>query len=329
MINIAVPTSWANEWPVFGLLLGFVCLIGGANLLVRGAVWMALTLGMSRLTVGLTLVAFGTSAPELLVSLTSALQEENELAISNVLGSNNMNVLLIIGVTALIRPIHLRVDRMELAHMLFATGLLTLPFLFGFGITRPLAALMLTHLLVFCVLLLRRERRGNVHTISETKERRAAGAMAWVTNIATAVLGLALLTKGAEWLIEGAKVAAESLGMSKALIGATIVAGGTSLPELATSALAARKGHPEIAIGNVLGSNIFNVGSVLGVCGLIHPFPIAHSELTTVLWFAVGSAIWLAVLLRVNSGVGRRAGLLFMLAMCAYIVTDVWRSQAS
>ena len=116
--------SWAGHWPVLGLLTGFVCLILGADLLVRGAVWVALTLGMSRLTVGLTLVAFGTSAPELLVSLTSATRGECEMAMSNVLGSNNMNVLLIVGTTAAIRAILVKTRWFELGYMLFFSALL-------------------------------------------------------------------------------------------------------------------------------------------------------------------------------------------------------------
>lgn len=315
-------TSWAAEQPVLGIVVGLVLLVLGANWLIRGAVWIALVLGISRMTVGLTLVAFGTSAPELLVSLNAAFQGSPTLAMSNVLGSNMMNVLLILGVTGLICPIRLQVDRLELRHMLFAATLLIVPFILRIGLTRWLAAIMLLQLLIFCGQLLRRERKhGSAKADSEDKPNSTPGG--WLANLLFVGAGFWMLSNGASWLVSGAAEAATQLGMSEALIGVTILAGGTSLPELVTAVIAARKGHPELAIGGIIGSNIFNVGSVLGLCGLVHPLPIDHTQLFPALVVATLAAFWLAGSLRYSGGVGRKTAVAFLVVLAAYFVTEM------
>jgi cation:H+ antiporter len=335
MLAFAVPT-WAAASPMLGMCAGFVALILGASLLVRGAVWMALVLGVSQITVGLTLVAFGTSLPELLVSLTSVWRGNSDIAMANVLGSNVMNVLLIVGAAAVICPIRLPVDWLELGFMLGATAMLGLPFLAG-ELSRPIAAGMAFLVCLFSWLLLRRERRLKARAAAAAGEtsiqlaatpRPIATALGWGLHAAFLALGLGLLKFGADWLIDGAIVTARSLGVGDALIGMTIVAGGTSLPELATSVTAARKGHPQIAIGNVVGSNIFNVGCVLGFCGLIQPISVAREALLPLLCMTAMSAVWLVALLRLRSGVGRTAGTLFLSAYAVYIVLEAQRSGA-
>ncbi len=319
---------WAAQHPATGLAAGLLLLIAGASTLVRGAVWIALVLGVSRMTVGLTLVAFGTSLPELLVSLTSAWHGASDIALANVIGSNTMNVLLIVGVSAAICPIRLAVDWLELGYMLVATALVGVTFATGM-VDRPIAGAMVVMLALFCWQLVRRERRRGcdldaAHVGNAPPRATAAG---WALHLALIAAGFLLLKFGAEWLIDSAVASARSLGLSDALIGMTIVAGGTSLPELATSALAAKKGHPEIAIGNVVGSNIFNVGSVLGCCGLIQPLPAQPTLLP--LMIATGiSALWLVVLLRATNGVGRRSGAAFLLAYAGYIGWEAHRSGA-
>ena len=331
MLAFAVPT-WAAASPTLGMCAGFVALILGASLLVRGAVWMALVLGV----IWLTLVAFGTSLPELLVSLTSAWRGNSDIATANVLGSNVMNVLLIVGAAAVICPIRVPIHWLELGFMLGATALLGLPFWYG-ELSRPIAAAMALMVLAFTWTLLRRERRqkqaareaaGETRIQPTPEVRPTATALGWALHAAFLGVGLGLLKFGADWLIDGAVVTARSLGVGDALIGMTIVAGGTSLPELATSVTAARKGHPQIAIGNVVGSNIFNVGCVLGFCGLIQPIPVDRGALLPLLGMTVLSAVWIAALLRLRSGVGRVAGALFLLTYVAYLVWEAQRGGA-
>lgn len=316
-------TSWAGDLPALGILAGLVALVVGADLLVRGAVWVALVLGVSRMAVGLTLVAFGTSLPELLVSLTSAMRGNNDIAMANVIGSNAMNVLLIVGVAATIRAVRLGVDWLEIGYMLFATALAAVPFVLGTGVGRPLAGVMFAMVVLFCWQLLRRERRR----VRQPDEHPIASSLrGWLVHLALIAIGLGMLKFGAEWLIDGSVATARHFGLSDALIGMTIVAGGTSLPELATSVVAARKGHPEIAIGNVLGSNIFNVGFVLGLCGLILPFPVDRDPLLALMWVTAGSALALALVLRLTSGVSRLAGISFLVAYGAFLAFEIQRS---
>jgi cation:H+ antiporter len=298
---LAVP-AWTSDQPLLAILIGLVALVVGADLLVRGAVWIALTLGMSRMAVGLTLVAMGTSLPELLVTLTAARTGSSEIAMANVIGSNTANILLIVGAAAAICPIVLQVRRYELGYMLVATALV-----------------------LFTVGLLRRERTHEEHPGHEPRPK--ATPVGWLVNLALLGIGLVTLAYGAEWLVQGAVSIAASLGMSEAVIGMTIVAVGTSLPELATSAVAAKKGQPEIAIGNVIGSNIFNVGSVLGIAGLLQPFAVDVGALGRLMVMTVVSAVLLTVVLRWRGGVSRGFGVLFLVCYFAFMTYEVVTGQ--
>ena len=319
-----LPTLQANDWPADfpspAIAAGLVMLVVGANLLVRGAVWVAVVLGMSRMTVGLTLVAMGTSMPELLVSVVAAHTGHSEIAMANVIGSNTANVLVIIGASAAIRAIVLEVRWFELAYMLVATALATVSFATDGGVTRLLSAAMVLMLVLFCWQLLARERqRGRPD--GPSRERGTAGG--WLLHLILIGGGLALLCYGAEWLVEGAVSIARSWGLSEAVIGMTIVAVGTSLPELATSAVAAWKGQPELAIGNVVGSNIFNVGGVLGLAGLLQPFPVDRAALGSLMVATAASAIALVLVLRLAKGVSRRIGVVFLLTYTGYVAYEV------
>jgi cation:H+ antiporter len=291
---------------------------------VRGAIWIALTVGISRMAVGLTLVAMGTSMPELLVSMTAARTGHSDIAMANVLGSNVANVLLIVGATAAIRAIHLRTHWLELNYMLLATALAGLPFLLGGQQSRPISGVMIVMLVLFCAQLLRRERtRVKDH---EQAPRPAATALGWVVHVGYLAIGFIMLAYGAEWLVAGSVAVAKSFGLSDAIVGMTIVAVGTSLPELATSAVAALRGQPEIAIGNVIGSNIFNVGAVLGIAGVLQPFPVDIAAVGCLMIATAVSAIWLVFVLRMRHGVPRSAGLLFLATYVAYLAFEVLRS---
>lgn len=311
---------------VLQILGGLVALILGAEALVRGAVWIALRLGISPMTVGLTLVAFGTSAPELMVSLEAAREGRAAIAVSNVLGSNVANVLLIVGVAALIQRIRLEVDRLECWFMLLATALAAVPYLAGGQLGRPLGAAMLAMLVLFCWLLLYRERQRGRQP--ELQTRPAGGAARWAVQLGLIALGLLALKYGADWLITGSVTIAQEFGMSDALIGMTIVAIGTSLPELATTIVAARRQQPEIAVGNVLGSNVFNIGSVLGLTALVMPLPVDRAETGPLMVMTGVSAVALCLVLRTWSGVPRGVGLGFLLAWCGYAGWETWRTGA-
>jgi cation:H+ antiporter len=318
---------WAPDFPLLAILAGLVALVIGADLLVRGAVWIALSIGMSYMAVGLTLVAMGTSMPELMVSLTAAEKGSSEIAMANVIGSNVANVLLIVGIAAAVCAIRLQVRWFELVFMLIATALACLPFVFGAEMSRPIAGAMVVMLVLFCGLLLRRER---VHAATAdpapTHRTTAAG---WALHLLLLGLGLVLLAYGAEWLVDGAVAVATTMGLSQAVVGMTIVAIGTSLPELATSTVAALRKQPGIAIGNVVGSNIFNVGAVLGVAALIKPFPVDTAALGPLIVVTVLSAVAFVAVLRIFRGVPRSVGLLFLLAYVAFLVREVMRSQGN
>ncbi len=317
--------SWAADHPWLGILAGLTGLVLGADLLVRGSVWIALALGMSRMAVGLTLVALGTSLPELLISITAAHSGHNEIAMANVIGSNTANVLLIAGSAAAICAIRLQVRRYELGYLLLATALAGVPFVLGGGVTRPLGVAMVIMLVMFCAGLLRRERTHSEHPGHAAPERRTA--LGWLQHVALIGGGLALLAYGAEWLVEGAVVVADRLGMSEAVIGMTIVAVGTSLPELATSTVAAKKGQPEIAIGNIIGSNIFNVGCVLGFAGILAPFPVDAAALGRLMIVTVLSALALTFVLRTRGGVSRPVGLVFVAAYFVFVIGEALGSE--
>ncbi|MFK7738745.1 MAG: calcium/sodium antiporter [Planctomycetota bacterium] len=299
--------TWASELPVWAVITGLVMLVIGAELLVRGAVWIALAVGMSRMAVGLTLVSIGTSLPELLVTLTAA-DGHPELAISNVLGSNIANVLLIVGVTASIRAIRLKTQWLEIFYMLLMTALACVPFLLNQRLERWLSAIMLAVLFVFLGQLLVRERAGK--RLMKDEAPPTTTLPGWFWHCIMLAAGFATLAYGAEWLVEGAVKLAADFGMSEGTVGLTVVAIGTSLPELATSAVAALRGQSEICIGNVIGSNIFNVGAVLGGAGLLNPFAFDAQELQPTVLVTVGSALLLALILRRLHGVPRPVGLL-------------------
>ncbi len=241
---------------------GLLALVVGAGLLVRGASKLALSFGISPLVVGLTVVAFGTSAPEMAVSVGAVLDGRVDIAIGNVVGSNIFNVLFILGVSALIVPlvVNLQLIRQEVPIMIGASLLLLLLSLDGrIGLLD--AALLLALLIGYTVFLVVQSRR-------QTRAAQDAWDRSPLVQIGLVVAGLAALVLGSQWLVEAAVTFAKALGVSDLVIGLTIVAAGTSLPEVAASITAAIKGERDIAVGNVIGSNLFNILGCLGVAGL-------------------------------------------------------------
>lgn len=259
---------------VLALVGGLALLVGAAHFLVRGAASLALRLGLSPLVVGLTVVAFGTSAPELVVSVRAALDGAGGIAVGNVVGSNIANIGLILGAAALVRPFltDASVLRRDLPVLLGATGL-------GVGILldrvvgRGEGALLLVALAAYLAWSLHEARRASrdrlrVPAAGELPD--APAGPVW-HDVAAVGLGLVGLVVGADWFLSGAVGLAEAAGVPNAVIGLTVVALGTSLPELATSVVAAVRGESEIAVGNVVGSNLFNVLGILGVAALVRP----------------------------------------------------------
>ena len=268
-------------------VLGLVLLVGGAELLVRGASRLAAALGISPLVIGLTVVAFGTSAPELAVSVQSALAGGGgaDIALGNVVGSNIFNVLFILGISALIAPLVVsqqlvRVD----VPILIGVSALTLALALD-GIVGRLDGLLLfagiVAYTVFAIVQGRKEGAAVQAEYAQEFGQKAKGKGATALNLVWIVAGLGMLVKGSDWLVDGAVALARAFNVSELVIGLTIVAAGTSLPEVATSVLASIRGERDIAVGNVVGSNLFNLLAVLGLSATVAPdgVPVAASAL--------------------------------------------------
>lgn len=259
------------------LVVGFALLVWGADKFVAGASALARRLGVSPLLVGLTIVAFGTSAPELAVSLTAALQGANEIAVGNVVGSNIFNLLVVAGLSAVVCP--LVMDRTLLRRdwplSLLAAVILCAMIAPDLMISRLEGAILLAVFALTLFLQIRAALKGRNTLEAETDEVTMPPLMIGV-NI---VLGLACIIIGGQLAVNGATGIARMFGLSETLIGLTIVAIGTSLPELVTSLVAAKKGQNEIAMGNVIGSNIFNILLILGLSSVITPIPVRSTSI--------------------------------------------------
>ena len=250
-------------------LAGMGLLVGGGEALVRGASRLASRAGLSPLVVGLTVVAFGTSSPELVVSVTSALEGRADIAVANVVGSNIFNVLFILGACALIAPLAVsaQIVRREVPVMIGVSALLV-PMGWDGRIGRLEALVLLAGIAAYTVFSVRAGRRETAAVKAEYAEGlapRHPERGGWLAGAGLALAGLAALVLGAHWFVDAAVALARSLGVSEAVIGLTIVAAGTSLPEVATSVVATLRGEKDIAIGNVVGSNVFNLLGILGL----------------------------------------------------------------
>lgn len=258
---------------VLFILVGIVLVLWGADRLTDGAVAVAEKLKMPQIVIGLTIVAMGTSMPEFCVSLVSALKGTTDLAVGNIVGSNIFNTLLIVGVSAWVAPMTILKStvRKDIPFALFASVVLLIMCLDG-NISRLDAGILFVLFLVFMYVTLKGAKTKDDDTTAKTDsiEDNKKPMATWL-SIVWIIVGLACLIGGSNLFVEGATKVAEHIGVSEAVIGLTIVAGGTSLPELATSVVSARKGNSGIAIGNVLGSNVFNILAILGVTGVITP----------------------------------------------------------
>ena len=259
--------------------LGFILLSYGADMLVKGAENLASTMGVSPLLIGLTIVAFGTSAPELAVNMQAAWTDKPDLAVGNIVGSNILNILLILGIGAIIVPlgVHKRLVRVEIPLMIGASVLLLILSLDGM-LNRWDGLILASGIIGYIIYSIRtcHELKNPEEEVScPTEEELADGPKGIVLQLVFIVVGLGLLVLGSQWLVGGAIMIAKYYGISELVIGLTIVSIGTSLPEIATVVVASRRGQQEIVVGNVIGSNLFNILLVLGFTSLVAPNGIA------------------------------------------------------
>jgi cation:H+ antiporter len=300
------------------LVAGLILLIVGAELLVRGAARLASSFGIPALVVGLTVVAFGTSAPELAVSVKAAFSGQTELAIANVVGSNNFNILFILGLAALLMPLMVsqQLIRQDVPIMIGISAVALLMIQDG-AISKPEAAILFSGVILYTVFLFYQGKKTGV----ENSETPAEIVTPLWRNVLLIVVGLSLLIFGARWLVESAVTIASSFGVSEVVIGLTIVAAGTSLPEVMTSIIATLKGERDIAIGNVVGSNIFNILAVLGLSGLLSPTPLLAGEQLIQIDMPVmlAAATLCLPLFFFGSTLNRFEGFLFLLLYTGYL----------
>jgi cation:H+ antiporter len=284
--------------PILLLLLGFGILIKGADFLVNGASSAAKKYGISNLAIGLTVVAFGTSMPELIVSLLSALNGKNDASFGNVIGSNNFNLLFILGIAGLIYPLVVQRNtvKYEVPLSLLAAGVLFLlvnDSLWGGEGAGSLSRIDSIILLAFFAGFIFYIYKTMSHT-TDLEEGEPIKIYSMPLAIGMVILGLAMLIGGGQLVVNNALEIARAYGLSEKLIGLTILAAGTSLPELATSCVAAYRKNTDIAIGNVVGSNIFNIFFILGVTGVINPMPY-NAAMNFDLYVLMGSTVVLVI----------------------------------
>ena len=319
---------------ILQLVVGSGLLIAGAELLVRGASRLATASGISPLVVGLTVVAFGTSAPELAVTVGAAHTGAADVALGNVVGSNIFNVLFILGLSAAIAPLVVvrQLVRLDVPLMIGVSGLVLVLALDG-TIGRLDGVLLAAGIVSYTVLLIRKSRRETARTravydaaygedgydLEFGPER--DGPRTWPLDLALIAAGLVLLVFGSQWLVAAAVATAEALGVSELVIGLTIIAIGTSLPELATSVLAALRGERDIAVGNVVGSNLFNLLAVLGFGSVLAPdgLPVSPGVLAFDLPVMIGVAVAALPIFFTGYTISRWEGGVFLAYYLAYM----------
>ena len=300
------------------LALGFVLLVKGADWFVEGASKVAEKFGIPQLVIGLTIVAIGTSLPEAAVSVSAALKGSAEITIGNIVGSNIMNVLLILGITSVIKPIAVQRStvRYELPFVIAVSALLM-----GIGYTdrvvgRTDGIILWGLLLCYMVYLLRMAKKGNDTSEEEADESKPMSVWKMIVLI---IVGAVMIVIGSDVAVDAATALARIFGMSERLIGLTIVAFGTSLPELVTSATAALKGKADIAVGNIVGSNIFNILFVVGTSALITPVAYAANFFVDSI-VCIATVVLLWVLVVKNKRLGRMGGVCMLACYAAYFV---------
>jgi cation:H+ antiporter len=302
------------EW--IYVVAGLALLFGGGEALVRGAVGLSRRFGVSELLIGLTIVGFGTSTPELLVSLDAALSGQSDIALGNVIGSNTANVLLIVGLSSLIAPIAAWDTSLRREALVMAGAAVVVTVIGLTGNVSAVAALVMLALLgLFIAAAFRASKRATGHPDHRDEPRSLA------VLLAVTLAGLAALFGGAHLLVEGAVAIATTLGVSQAVIGLTIVAVGTSLPELATSLVAAVRRNSAVALGNIVGSNIFNIFGILGLTAALTPIPVSTTMQQFDIPVMLASSLLLLGILRFANRIPRLPGAAMLVGYGLYVAT--------
>lgn len=300
---------------VFG---GFIMLAAGGEVLVKGAVALAGKLQVPPLIIGLTLVALGTSAPELMISIEAGLSGNPGIAVGNVVGSNIANIFLVLGATAVLRPL-VNTDRSLIRDSFFMIIVSGTFILFSFYdvVSRPMSILLLIMLIIYLYNVYQQEQRSSMNRTDLVAE--TSGKIGPFLSVLLMVIGVLSLVWGADILVDGSVVLARGFGISEAVIGLTLIAIGTSLPELAISVLAAYRGEVGVAFGSIVGSNIFNICFILGVAGLITPLEIAPQIAGFDVWVMLVASLIIFGVIKTGLSIGRFTGLLFLTAYTSYI----------
>ncbi|NJK81018.1 MAG: calcium/sodium antiporter [Chloroflexaceae bacterium] len=313
---------------------GLALLIVGAEALVRGASHLAALVGISPLVVGLTVVAFGTSSPELAVSVQSALAGQADIAVGNVIGSNIFNVLFILGICAVIVPLTVAQQLVRLdVPIMIGVSLLMWVLARDGTIGTFDGGLLFVGIVSYIIFGIYQSRKESAAVKDEYAqafgEQPARPFTNTVIQIGLVVVGLALLVLGSRWLVDSAVVIARSLGLSELVIGLTIVAVGTSMPEVATSIIASIKGERDIAVGNVVGSNIFNVLAILGITSLITPVPVSATALAIDIPVMIAVAVACLPIFFTGMQIARWEGMIFLGSYITYTVYLILNATGS
>lgn len=298
------------------LIVGFVMLTKGADWFVDGSSALAFRLGIPQLVIGLTIVAMGTSAPEAAVSITSALKGNEGITVGNVVGSNIMNILLILGIASVIVPLAVQKSTrmIEIPYMIAITVLFGILGYTGEMVTRVEGGILWIAFLIYLGYLLWMAKKGKEDNEPDEKQKSLPVQLLMI------LVGLVCIVLGSDFVVDGATEIAEMIGISERIIGLTIVAFGTSLPELVTSIAAARRGNADIAIGNIVGSNVFNILFVAGTSALISPV-VFESKFVLDTAVATATAVLLLVCVCNKEGkLKRSGGIIMLLAYAAYFV---------
>ena len=314
------------------LIVGLVALLLGAEVLVRGASRRAIATGLSPLVIGLTVVAFGTSAPELAVGLDAVHRGAPGIAIGNVVGSNITNVLLILGISALVTPLVVSRQLVWLdVPVMIGSSLLVFALALDGNISRLEGGALAVVAVAYVSWLIRLARRESAEAEDEPRAER--GRWSWVVDIAMVLVGLGLLVLGARWLVQSAVTVAEALGLTELVIGLTVIAVGTSLPEIATSIMAAVRGQRDLAVGNIVGSNVLNLLLVLGLTGAFSPqgIPVAAAAINFDFPVMLAAAIACLPIFFTGHCIQRWEGAVFLgyyIAYTAYLLMDAAGHEA-
>ena len=322
ILEILKFSQWTSIWQIILqiaiLALGFVFLVKGADWFVDGAASIATKFGIPQLIIGLTIVAMGTSAPEAAVSITAAAGGNADITIGNVVGSNILNIFVILGLTALVNPVVVQKSSL-IVDIPVVIGITAMIFVMGLdgSISRFDAVIMLIVLASYLVYLIWDAKRSKALGLETNEDSEEIKNLSLPKSLIFTVIGLALIVAGSNCVVEGATFIAEKAGLSERFIGLTIVALGTSLPELFTSVTAAMKKNSDIAVGNIVGSNIFNILFVVGLSGLIIPVPFQSAFRFDTIVSGI-AAILLLLFCLPKKRLSRVAGIIFLICYAVY-----------